>query len=300
MKRLLALFNATFVAGGLLIAGCGGGASAEPPVTAPPGVPANPSSAAWRGTLTVSYGGVAVDAVIDKPQGTEFDALVVYHGSVGRDSLILTAANDTLGYFRSLLDDPSTLLMVSVAYPEENLLMGDNLRQAEAALLWVKNVAAQQLGVKIRHVFLGGHSQGGYLVTRLNTLHPTRGVIANAPGPLDLVYRCGLEEQGTVVPSAQCNRLRETYGTTSANPGPYAARSLRSFTSGHTSDILFVQGLGDSPIQLHSWPAFMRDMAACSDCKTTAFFEVPGGGHPALFESALARDAFRSFLQQRR
>ena len=300
MKTLPALLHATFVAGVLLISGCGGGAPADPPAVTPPASPSNPSSSAWRGTLTVSCGGVAVDAVIDKPQGLEFDALVVYHGSVGRDSLVPAAADDTLGIFRSLLSDASTMLMVSVAYPEENLLMGDNLRQAEAALLWVKNVAAQQLGVKIRHVFLGGHSQGGYLVTRLNTLHPTRGVIANAPGPLDLVYRCGLEEQGTVQPSAVCTRLRETYGRTSTNPGAYAARSLRSFTSGHTSDILFVQGLEDSPIQLYSWPAFVRDIAACGDCRTAAFLEVPGAGHPALFESALARDAFRSFLQQRR
>lgn len=298
----------------LLVAACGGGtaattsssepaaASAPVPATAP--APAEPdaqlSPAAWRGTLKVSYGGVDVDVVIDKPQGVAFDAFVVYHGSVARDDLILGAAHDTLDGFRALLDDASTMMMVSVVYPEENLLMGDNLPQAEAALLWVKHVAARQLGVRIRHVFLGGHSQGGYLVTRLNALHPTRGVIANAPGPLDLVYRCGQEEQGRLAASRHCTRLRAAYGSTSANPAAYASRSLRSFTSGYTSDILFVQGLEDSPIQMHGWPAFIAEVAACGDCRAVDVLEVPGAGHASLFNVTVARDRFRAFLQPRR
>ncbi len=306
------------VAACALLAACGGGTAAttsapEPaaapapaPAAAPGAAPASAepgaqrSSAAWRGTLKASYGGVDVDVVIDKPDGVAFDALVVYHGTVMRDDLVLAAARDTLDGFRALLDDASTVMMVSVAYPEENLLMGDNLRQAEAALLWVKHVAAGQLGVRIRHVFLGGHSQGGYLVTRLNALHPTRGVVANAPGPLDLVFRCGLEEAGRQAAGEHCTRLRAAYGSTAANPAAYASRSLRSFTSGYTSDILFVQGLEDTPIQMHGWAEFARQVAACGDCRAVEVLEVPGAGHASLFNVTLARDRFRAFLRERR
>ena len=275
----------------LTLTACGGDVAASTPP---------PPSAAWRGSMKVMHQGVGVDVVIDKPQGDAFDVLVVYHGTVMRDDLVLAAARDTLDGFRALLDDASTVMMVSVAYPEENLLMGDNLRQAEAALLWVKHVAGRQLGVRIRHVFLGGHSQGGYLVTRLNALHPTRGVIANAPGPLDLVFRCGLEEAGRQAPGEHCTRLRDAYGSTAANPAAYASRSLRRFTSGYTSDILFVQGLEDTPIQMHGWAAFAPEVAACGDCRAVELLEVPGAGHSALFNVTVARDRFRAFLRERR
>lgn len=44
------------------------------------------------------------------------------------------------------------MLLVSVAYPEENLLFGDNIHHAEAALLWMKNYAEATLGIKFnRH-----------------------------------------------------------------------------------------------------------------------------------------------------
>ena len=79
------------------------------------------------------------------------------------------------------------MMIVSVAYPQEKILFGDNIVQAEAALLWLKNKAGEELGATIKKIFLGGHSQGGYVVTRLNTMHKTNGVIANAPGPLNLV-----------------------------------------------------------------------------------------------------------------
>lgn len=191
-------------------------------------------------------------------------------------------------------------MVVSVAYPEENLMIGDNLTHAEAALLWVKNQAASQLGVQIRHIFLGGHSQGGYLVTRLNTLHPTRGVIANAPGPLDLVLRCRLEEDGTISDGEHCARLRNAYGTTTTNPAAYLTRSLRSFTTGYQADILFVQGVEDLRLQMESWPGFRKQVEACTNCKSVQFLEVVGQGHPALFNSTQARDVFRAFLDARR
>jgi len=238
--------------------------------------------------------------VIDKPAGTAFDVLLVYHGTVMQDALVMQAAQKTLEEFRGLLDDP-TVMVVSVAYPEENLLIGDNLTQAEAALLWVKHRAAVELGLQIRHVFLGGHSQGGYLVTRLNTLHPTQGVIANAPGPIDLVHRCRLEEEGTIASGEHCTRLRQAYGTTTANPAAYTARSLISFTTRYQSDIFFVQGLEDSRlVQMAVWPGFKQQVQACTNCRGVQVLELPGFGHEALFDNPQARDAFRAFLNARR
>jgi hypothetical protein len=251
---------------------------------------------AFRGTRAVSIGGVTVDVLIDKPVGDSLDALVVYHGSVGQDSMVPAATATTLAQFRGLLDRDDVML-VSVAYPEQGRPFGDNLREAEAGLRWVREVAAAELGITLRRVFLGGHSQGGYLVTRLNTMHAVDGVVANAPGPLDLVYRCGLEERGQTTPSAPCNLLRGAFGTTTANPEAYASRSLLRFTSPQRSRVLMVQGLADDAIQLRSWPMFREQLERCADCRERTFLEIPGRTHPALFMAPEGRAAFNTFLR---
>jgi hypothetical protein len=257
-----------------------------------------PPNKAYRVVRNVSYNGVSVDVVIDKPQNDTVDVLVVYHGTVAFDSKILEAAYNTLDGFKRILTR-SDMMIVSVAYPEENLLMGDNIVQAEAALLWVKNKAQQDLGITIRKVFMGGHSQGGYLVTRLNTMHPTNGVIANGPGPLNMEYRCRQEELGLIGVSIACTGLRARYGSPTTNPTPYFDRSLLNFTNGHKSDILFVQGLDDSPIQLYSWPTFKQSITACTNCRERLFLELPNVGHTALFESNTAKTEFNKFIQLR-
>jgi hypothetical protein len=255
-------------------------------------------STPYQTTKTVSYNGISVDVIIDKPTGNELDVLLVFHGTVYYNSEILLAAKNTLDSFKAILDNKN-MMIISVAYPEENMLFGDNIRQCEAALLWLKNNAAAELGIKVKKIFLAGHSQGGYHVTRLNTMHPTNGVIASAPGPLNLVYRCQLEENGQLVSTQQCTLLKNTYGTTSLNPNAYANRSLLNFTSGFTSDILFVQGLEDSPIQMYSWPFFKADLMKCTSCKSIQFVEIPAQGHPALFNSAQAKSAFNTFINSR-
>jgi hypothetical protein len=253
---------------------------------------------ALRETRTVSYNGNQVDVIIDKPALNTLDVLLVFHGTVLYDQYILNAAGTTLDQFKGLLDR-SDMMIVSVAYPGENKLLGDNIVQAEAALLWVKNKAAQELGITVNKVFLGGHSQGGYLVTRLNTMHATNGVIANAPGPLNLVYRCQLEESGQIASGSHCTRLRNVYGTTSSNPDAYFQRSLLNFTDGFKSDILFVQGMNDGPIQLHSWPVFRQEVESCTTCRNSRFVEIPGGEHTALFDSPVARTEFNAFINSR-
>jgi hypothetical protein len=254
-----------------------------------------PIPTAYRITKSVTYNNINVDVEIDKPALNEVDVLLVFHGTVLYDSNLMTAANTTLDKFKGILDRKD-MMIVSVAYPQENVLLGDNIVQGEAALLWLKNKASQELGITVKKVFLGGHSQGGYMVTRLNTMHQTNGVIANAPGPLNLVYRCQLEENGQIQPSAVCTKLKNVYGTTSSNPNPYFQRSLLNFTNGFKSDILFIQGLSDSPIQLYTWPSFKQDVLSCSNCQNSQFIEITGGGHGSLFESPIGKTEFNNFI----
>lgn len=253
---------------------------------------------AYRQTRNITYNNTNVKVVIDKPALNEVDVLLVFHGTVLYDSEIENAANNVLDNFKAILDRED-MMIVSVAYPGENMLLGDNIVQAEAALLWVKNNANAALGITVKKVFLAGHSQGGYLVTRLNTMHETNGVIANAPGPLNLVYRCQLEENGTIQSGATCTKIRNVYGTTSANPNAYMERSLLNFTNGFKSDILFIQGLNDSAIQLNSWPTFKQEVMNCSTCQNSQFVEIAGGEHASLFQSPLAKTEFNNFINSR-
>lgn len=273
-----------------LLIGCG--------ATAPPDQSAPDPPAPERRVRQVTYDGVTVTVIIDSPALAAMDALVIYHGSVQSDRDLLVAATTALDNFKRILDRRD-MLLVSVLYPQENLLFGDGIREAEAALLWVKRQASQDLGTRVGKVFLAGHSQGGYMVTRLNTMQPTNGVIANAPGPLDLVYRCQLEESGQIPPSTFCATIRNTSGTTTINPSAYQQRSLMNFTQAYTSDILFVQGLNDSPIQMHTWPTFKEMVTACGGCRGRRFVEIPGGGHSALFTTASARVEFNTFIASR-
>ena len=254
-----------------------------------------PTPTAYRITQTVSYDSISVDVVIDKPALDDLDVLLVFHGTVLYDSNIMAAANNTLDKFKDILDRDD-MMIVSVAYPQENLLFGDNIVQGEAALLWLKNAASQELGITVNKIFLGGHSQGGYMVTRLNTMHETNGVIANAPGPLNLVFRCELEENGQIQASAACSLLESVYGMTSENPDAYFQRSLLHYVDDFRSDILFFQGLDDSPIQMYSWPTFKEQVSNCINCQNRQFYEIPGGGHPALFENQAAQMEFNQFI----
>jgi hypothetical protein len=253
---------------------------------------------AYRQTKTIAYNSISVDVIVDKPALNEVDVLLVFHGTVLYDTSLMTAANNTLDKFKGILDRKD-MMIVSVIYPQENVLLGDNIVQAEAALLWIKNKANQELGIKVKKVFLGGHSQGGYIVTRLNTMHQTNGVIANAPGPLNLVYRCQLEENGQIQSGAVCSKLKSVYGTTTTNSTAYFQRSLLNFTKGFKSDILFVQGLSDAPIQLYSWPTFKQDVMSCTNCQKSQFVEIVGGEHGSLFESPQAKTEFNTFINSR-
>lgn len=68
------------------------------------------------------------------------------------DSDILAAAETTLNQFKNILNRQD-MMVVSVAHPQLNILFGDNILQAEAALLWVKHKANQELGVTVKKYF---------------------------------------------------------------------------------------------------------------------------------------------------
>jgi hypothetical protein len=295
MRQLPILFCFPLLA---LLAACGGSGSADvvPVASAPP--PASPPAPPVQGIRTLTYGGVSVQVVIHMPSASVKDALVLYHPTVWFDDRTLPAAENTLENFKRLLQRDD-MLLVSVAYPQQNREIGEGLREAEAALLWVKNEASRVLGLSINRVFMAGHSQGAYVVTRLNTLHPTDGVIANAPGPLDFEFRCLLEERGGAPGSQECGLMVQRYGPASANPAPYRKISLLSFTEDFKTDALFVQGLDDSAIQMRSWPLFKQAVQTCTSCQRPVFLEV-AGGHNALFMSFEAREAFNQFIDQRR
>ncbi len=258
-----------------------------------------PLPLSYQKTRTITYNKTDVDVVIDKPALNEVDVLIIFHGTVKSDKNIIPAAKRTLDKFKSLLDKQD-IMMISVAYPQHNILFGDNIIQAEAALLWVKHRAEKELGITVKKIFLAGHSQGGYIVTRLNTMHQTDGVIANAPGPLNLVFRCQLEEKGKMRKGYVCDTLRSVYGTTTTNSKAYFQRSLLNFTNGFKSDILFIQGLNDKAIQMYSWPAFKQDVLNCTNCQSREFVEINGMGHGALFKSLLAKTKFNDFINSRR
>ncbi|MFV0606366.1 MAG: alpha/beta hydrolase family protein [Niabella sp.] len=258
----------------------------------------NQNNTAYRITKAINYNNIGVDVVIDKPSNNDVDLLVVFHGTVYYDNKILDAANKITDNFKNILDRKD-MMIISVAYREEGLLMGEHIKQAEAALLWSKHKAGTELGVNVKKIFLAGHSLGGYLVTRLNTMYHTNGVIANAPGPLNLLYRCQLEENGQAAPSNVCNLIKAAYGSTSANPDQYNNRSLLNFTGGFKSDILFIQGLQDSPVQMFSYPAFKQGVLNCSNCQHIQFLEIPDGGHASLFASNTAKTEFNNFINSR-
>ena len=262
--------------------------------TQDPIIPSEP--VAYRQSKTINYNQKAINIIIDKPALDNVDVLMVFHGTVLNDSNLMEAANTTLDSFKKLLDS-SKMMFVSVIYPQEKILLGDNVQLCESALLWLKYNASSELGIKINKIFLAGHSQGAYVATRLNTMHQTNGVIANAPGPLNLIYRCKLEEDGKIKSGVECSKLRQEYGLTTDNPDAYFQRSLMNFTYGYKSDILFIQGLADSPIQLYSWPTFKQEVLNCTTCNQRLFFEVPQKGHGSLFQDSSAQKEFIQFIK---
>jgi hypothetical protein len=71
---------------------------------------------------------------------------------------------------------------------------------------------------------------------------------------------------------------------------------LLHFTQQHQADILLVQGLNDTPIQLYSWPTFKQDMQQNNTTVDVLITEIPGAGHASLFATAEGKTALNNFL----
>jgi hypothetical protein len=273
-----------------------------PPIS-PPVIPPSPTAeqSLSNQRITVTHNDISVDILFGKIPDTEtIDLLLAYHGTAHKDEKVPQAAQGMLRNVNSILEKDS-ILVISVLYPEEGLLFGDQIRESEAALLWAMEDAEQMLDVNIDKIFLIGHSQGGYIVARLNTMHKTNGVIANGPGPIDLAIRCQLEEEAIAAgreerPYSVCGILSKEYGGAFENPQPYTARSLLNFTNDHKAKILFVQGMQDKKLQIMLWPTLKENLNQCQNCAEIIFLEFENAGHPALFKEAEAKTALNNFL----
>ena len=247
----------------------------------------------------INFNGVEFNVVFEDIENEEVDILLAFHGTTIDDSKKIPAAKRMLENTKKIIDNNNNnIMIVSVAYPQENLLIGDNLEYAQASLLWAKKKAEEDLGKKINNLYLIGHSLGGYVVTRLNTMHETEGVISNAPGPINLSFRCSLEEKNLDELKEVCSIFKEEYGNAFQNPTKYIERSLINFTTGYKSEILFIQGKDDKPIQLNLWEDFKKKLTECKNCKEIKILEIENSGHRAIFVDKDAKKEVNNFLSK--
>jgi hypothetical protein len=245
----------------------------------------------------LEYDGVQLEGYLYIPTATEsVDVIIAFHGTTTDDDNSLSAAQNVLNQLKNNVGITDKAI-VSIAYPQENMLFGDNIVYAEAALKWLMSNPVDVFEVNINRIFLFGHSQGGYLVTRLNTMYKTDGIIASAPGPIDLVIRCSADESLPVQNrSRECQLLFSTYGSANTNPEPYYNRSLINYSTGHKSNALYVQGLADTPFQVARFNEFETALNQCGNCAPFLILKVPGGGHASATGTEEGKEAFRKFL----
>ena len=198
--------------------------------------------------ISATYNGVPVRGYLYYPTssdvGSSLDVVVLYHGTITSAGVTPFDAASTFMSIALNKVDLKDKIIFSVAYPQDaipdyismvdtglaqqqfpglnfsSLLIGDNIAYAEAALLWVKNtlpayLTANNIPKTIDKVYTFGHSQGAYLVHRLNTMHTVDGVIANAPGPIDLLDRCSGNQN---TENITCNKINTGIGSTLTNP----------------------------------------------------------------------------------
>lgn len=222
---------------------------------------------------------------------SQIDVLVVFHGTVteGGSTTIAQSAVTSLDYF---LDSSGLncrdLIIFSAAYPQDHIsnsrqfnisgvgtetstfLMGDNLPYARAAVGWVKNslnayIVAQGGSKTIGDVYLFGHSQGGKLVTKMNTIEDgIAGVVANAPGPIQFDQTCAATPGNT-----SCSKVAAIHGASTGDGSePYKSIGLETYTYQHKAPILFTQAKGDTTGNgnQYSWLVdYINDIGATAD-----------------------------------
>lgn len=264
--------------------------------------------------FSTSYNGTTFRGYYQLQENTTSftDVILAFGGTIQDPNLVM---DNALNQLNRLRDDVGikNKTIVAIAYPQNVLMGGDNnnIPESEAALLWLKSNPTNILGVNVDKIFLFGHSQGGYIVSRLNTMYETDGVISSAPGPINLQIRCQTDETKPYSErNRDCNALFDVYGSaTGVNQQQYVSRSLISFTRSHKSRTLYIQGLGDTPFQVARYNEYIDSLNTCTNCAPYTQVLIPAYGtlnpttgmrtpnnHFAYFATEQGRQAILNFL----
>lgn len=273
-----------------------------------------------RGYLYVPFSGIGTD-------GPVTDVLTLYHGTITAQNTTPFQAANT---FMRIVLDPTKVnvrdkVIFSVAYPQDAIpawlanpslanqqfgitnvsgfYFGDNLPYAEAALQWVQTglntyFSDNSINRTVGDVYTFGHSQGASLVHKLNTLagvSTVKGVISNAPGPIDLLDRCsGSEAAGD--DNITCRKLKTGYGSTISSPSTYNDISLKSYLSGTKAPSLFTQALDDEAYQVNLMQNTFEPGLTTGIGATSTFNYYATGGHDAFVINQTLQSDIRTFI----
>lgn len=265
-----------------------------------------------------------------------YDVILLYHGTISTEGVTPYNAaerflNIALSQNKLSLEDK---IIFSVAYPQDtvpswnteleslnqgradsqfpgiqisNFYLGDNLAYAEAALLWVMNnldsyLSSNGFGTSVDKIYTFGHSQGGSLVHKLNTLHTIDGVILNAPGPIDLLTTCAFSED-TNDSIFSCRKLKSGFFSTDIEPDKYNSISLTNYLTGLKSPSLYIQALDDTTGNNNGAPQVFNmqnilepGLNDCMDCAPYTFNYYDTGGHEAFVTNSQVQQDIRAFV----
>lgn len=262
---------------------------------------------------------------------SSIDVVVAYHGTIETPGATIADASAYMMNVWKTGISATDKIIFSVAYPQDhisvaqniNLLtqtqlnsfyLGDNLPYAQAALLWAKNnlntfMTSNSISKTIKDVYMFGHSQGGSLVHKLNTLVQTKGVVANAPGPIRLDETCAAGETAGAS-NTTCTKLFGAYGTANSTPlssNQYFLRSVENYVTGHLAPITYTQALDDTTgyapgvLGQVGWMTELTSIMQTNG-QTYSYYTVPTGGHGAYEHNAylqgIIRDAVDSTASQ--
>jgi predicted esterase len=261
-------------------------------------IPIDEINKVWENReINFTYKNLSSKVFINKPAGNSFDILILFHGTTNSNSKSVIAAKSFIKTGIDIVGE-NNFMIVSLAYKEENVLIGEEVEEGRILIEWVKNQMLQDLGVKSEKVFLLGHSKGGYMALKLNNLIKTNGVIASAPGPIDLKKRCELEEQvisdASNKKSKTCFLMRNKYGGVEKNADEYLNRSLLGNLNNQQSRILIIQGEEDKELQKSLLDDLIKELS--NNNSDFNYLKLENTGH-WVFENDSALDAIRNFLK---
>lgn len=247
----------------------------------------------------IKYKDQEVDTIIYDPKKENVNIILLFHWTVIDDTNIYDATNIILQKLKKILNRDD-FMIISVSHPQEKWLLWDNLKYAKTALLWTKNNASEELWVNINKIFMIWHSQWWYLASILNTMYEIDWVIVNAPWPINIKYRCELEEKWKMENWKVCTDLYNEFGNTKNNPNEYIKRSLiSSIKQKFKSDILLIQWLKDKKIQLNMWPYLKKRIIDVNNKNRYKFLEIDNAEHWALFETKIWIKWLNDFLESK-